>query len=148
LTDDIEAEAFDIIDDIDERGGMLPSVQNQWVQRQIQDTAYERQREIEQGERIIVGVNEFTVEDDEPQMDVEQVTEEDERRQVASLESVKADRDEEAVENTLAALRDTARGDGNLLPPIVDAVKAYASVGEICNVLRDEYGEYQPGAAM
>jgi methylmalonyl-CoA mutase N-terminal domain/subunit len=148
LTDDIEAEAFDIIDDIDEKGGMLPAVQNQWVQRQIQDTAYERQREIEQGERIIVGVNEFTVEDDEPQMDIEQVTEEDERRQVESLESVKADRDEEAVDDALAAVRDTARGDGNLLPPIVDAVKAYASVGEICNVLRDEFGEYQPGAAM
>jgi methylmalonyl-CoA mutase N-terminal domain/subunit len=148
LTDDIEAEAFDIIDDIDEKGGMLPAVQNQWVQRQIQDTAYERQREIEQGERIIVGVNEFTVEDDEPQMDIEQVTEEDERRQVESLESVKADRDEEAVDDALAAVRDTARGDGNLLPPIVDAVKAYASVGEICNTLRDEFGEYQPGAAM
>lgn len=148
LTDDIEAEAFDIIDRIDEKGGMLPAVQNQWVQRQIQDTAYERQREIEQGERTIVGVNEFTVEDDDPQMDVEQVTEEDERRQVESLESVRADRDEEAVEDALAALRDTARGDGNLLPPIVDAVKAYASVGEICNVLRDEFGEYQPGAAM
>jgi methylmalonyl-CoA mutase N-terminal domain/subunit len=148
LTDDIEAEAFDIIDDIDEKGGMLPAVQNQWVQRQIQDTAYERQREIEQGERIIVGVNEFTVEDDEPQMDIEQVTEEDERRQVESLESVKADRDEEAVDDALAAVRDTARGDGNLLPPIVDAVKAYASVGEICNVLRDEFGEYRPGAAM
>jgi methylmalonyl-CoA mutase N-terminal domain/subunit len=148
LTDDIEQEAFDIIEDVDEKGGMLPAVQNQWVQRQIQDTAYERQREIEQGERIIVGVNEFTVEDDEPQMDVEQVTEEDERRQVESLESVTADRDEEAVEDALAALRDTARGDGNLLPPIVDAVKAYATVGEICNTLRDEFGEYQPGAAM
>jgi methylmalonyl-CoA mutase N-terminal domain/subunit len=148
LTDDIEEEAFEIIDEIDGKGGMLPAVQNQWVQRQIQDTAYERQREIEQGERIIVGVNEFTVEDDEPQMDVEEVTEEDERRQVESLESVKADRDEEAVEEALAALRDTAQGDGNLLPPIVDAVKAYATVGEICNTLRDEFGEYQPGAAM
>jgi methylmalonyl-CoA mutase N-terminal domain/subunit len=148
LTDDIEQEAFEIIEEIDGKGGMLSAVQSQWVQRQIQDTAYERQREIEQGERIIVGVNEFTVEDDEPQMDVEQVTEEDERRQVESLESVRDDRDDEAVEDALAALRDTAQGDGNLLPPIVDAVKVYASVGEICNVLRDEFGEYQPGAAM
>ncbi|MFC5366536.1 acyl-CoA mutase large subunit family protein [Salinirubrum litoreum] len=148
LTDDIEAEAFEIIDEIDGKGGMLPAVQNQWVQRQIQDTAYDRQREIEQGECVIVGVNEYTVEDDEPQMDVEEVTEEDERRQVESLESVRADRDDEAVEDALAALRDTARGDGNLLPPIVDAVKAYATVGEICNTLRDEFGEYQPGAAM
>jgi methylmalonyl-CoA mutase N-terminal domain/subunit len=148
LTDEIEQEAFEIIEQIDAKGGMLSAVQSQWVQRQIQDTAYERQREIEQGERIIVGVNEFTVEDDEPQMDVEAVTEEDERRQVESLESVRADRDDEAVEAALAALRDTAQGDGNLLPPIVDAVKAYATVGEICDTLRDEFGEYQPGAAM
>jgi methylmalonyl-CoA mutase N-terminal domain/subunit len=148
LTDEVEEEAFDIIDDVDARGGMLPAVQNQWVQRQIQDVAYDRQREIEEGERVIVGVNEYTVEDDEPQMDLEEVTEEDERRQVESLESVKADRDDEAVEAALAALRDTARGDGNLLPPIVDAVKAYATVGEICNVMRDEFGEYQPGSAM
>jgi methylmalonyl-CoA mutase N-terminal domain/subunit len=148
LTDEVEAEAFEIIEEVDTRGGMLPAVQNQWVQRQIQDVAYERQREIEEGERVIVGVNEFTVEDDEPQMDLEEVTEEDERRQVESLESVKADRDDEAVEAALAALRDTARGDGNLLPPIVDAVKAYATVGEICNVMREEFGEYQPGSAM
>jgi methylmalonyl-CoA mutase N-terminal domain/subunit len=148
LTDEVEEEAFDIIDDVDARGGMLPAVQNQWVQRQIQDVAYDRQREIEEGERVIVGVNEYTVEDDEPQMDLEEVTEEDERRQVESLESVKADRDDEAVEAALAALRDTARGDGNLLPPIVDAVKAYATVGEICNVMRDEFGEYQPSSAM
>jgi methylmalonyl-CoA mutase N-terminal domain/subunit len=148
LTDEIEEEAFELVEEIDAKGGMLPAVQNQWVQRQIQDTAYERQREIEQGERIIVGVNEFTVEDDDPQMDVEEVTEEDERRQVESLESVRADRDDEAVEDALAALRDTAQGDGNLLPPIVDAVKAYATVGEICDVLREEFGEYQPGAAM
>ena len=148
LTDEIEEEAFELVEEIDAKGGMLPAVQNQWVQRQIQDTAYERQREIEQGERIIVGVNEFTVEDDDPQMDVEEVTEEDERRQVESLESVRADRDDEAVEDALAALRDTAQGDGNLLPPIVDAVKVYATVGEICDVLREEFGEYQPGAAM
>jgi methylmalonyl-CoA mutase, N-terminal domain len=145
LTDEVEAEAYKIIEEVDERGGMLEAVERQWVQRQIQDTAFDRQREIEGGERIIVGVNEFKV-DDEPEMDVQGVTKEDERRQVESLESVRAERDDEAVDESLEALRDAAQGEANLLPYIVEAVKAYATVGEICNVMRDEFGEYQPGA--
>ncbi|WP_248896683.1 acyl-CoA mutase large subunit family protein [Haloplanus halobius] len=144
LTDDLEREAFDLLDEIDERGGMLDAVKSQWVQGQIQDVAFDRQQEIEEGERIIVGVNEYQV-DEDPEVELEEVTEEDERRQVDRLETVRAERDDEAVEAALAALRETARGDDNLLPPIVDAVKAYASVGEISNVLRDEFGEYQPG---
>ena len=145
LTDELEREALDLLDEIDERGGMLDAVKSQWVQGQIQDVAFDRQQEIEEGERIIVGVNEFRVEDEDPEVDLEEVTEEDERRQIDRLETVRADRDDEAVEAALSALRETARGDDNLLPPIVDAVKAYASVGEIANVLRDEFGEYQPG---
>jgi len=145
LTDDLEAEARELLDEIDERGGMLDAVKSQWVQGQIQDVAFDRQEEIEEGERVIVGVNEFRVEDEDPAVDLEEVTEEDERRQVDRLETVRAERDDEAVEAALAALRERARGDDNLLPPIVDAVKAYATVGEIANVLRDEFGEYQPG---
>jgi methylmalonyl-CoA mutase N-terminal domain/subunit len=148
LTDELEAEAFDILDDVDRRGGMLECVKSQWVQGQIQDVAFERQREIEEGERIIVGVNEYQVDDDEPQMDLEEVTEEEERAQRERLAAVKDERDDAAVEEALAAVRDTADGDGNLMPPIVDAVKAYATVGEICNVLRDEFGEYQPGQGV
>jgi methylmalonyl-CoA mutase N-terminal domain/subunit len=144
LTDELEREAFDLLDDIDERGGMLDAVKSQWVQGRIQDVAFDRQQEIEEGERIIVGVNEFRVEE-EPEVDLEEVTEEDERRQIDRLESVREERDDEAVEAALATLRETARGDDNLLPPIVDAVKTYATVGEISNVLRDEFGEYQPG---
>jgi len=144
LTDELEDEAFDLLDEIDQRGGMLDAVKSQWVQGQIQDVAFDRQQEIEAGERIIVGVNEFRVEED-PEVDLEEVTEEDERRQIDRLESVREERDDEAVEAALATLRETARGDDNLLPPIVDAVKAYATVGEISNVLRDEFGEYQPG---
>ena len=114
------------------------------MQGQIQDVAFDRQQEIETGERIIVGVNEYQVEED-PEVDLEEVTEEDERRQIDRLETVRAEREDEAVDAALAALRETARGDDNLLPPIVDAVKAYATVGEVSNVLRDEFGEYQPG---
>jgi methylmalonyl-CoA mutase N-terminal domain/subunit len=144
LTDDIEAEAFDILDEVDERGGMLEAVKSRWVQGRIQDVAFDRQREIEEGERIIVGVNEYQV-DEDPEVDLEEVTEEDERRQIDRLETVRTERDDEAADAALAAVRETARGDDNLLPPIVDAVKTYATVGEISNALREEFGEYQPG---
>ncbi|WP_224450065.1 acyl-CoA mutase large subunit family protein [Haloprofundus salilacus] len=147
LTDEVEADAFEILDEVDERGGMLDAVKEQWVQRQIQEVAYERQREIEAGERIIVGVNEYQV-DEEAHVDIEEVSEEDEKRQVESLEALKADRDTEAVEDALGAIRDAAHGDANLLPLIVDAVKVYATVGEICNVLRDEFDEYHPSSAV
>ncbi|RBI63576.1 methylmalonyl-CoA mutase [halophilic archaeon] len=148
LTDDLEAEAFDILDTVDDKGGMLSAIEQQWVQRQIQDVAYERQQEIEEGERIIVGVNEFESEDEEKEMDIQEVTEEDERRQIDHLNEVKAERDDEEVTATLDALRDAAEGDDNLMPYIVDAVKAYATVGEICGVLRDAFGEYRPGGAV
>jgi len=147
LTDEVEAEALDLIDEVESRGGMRQSVEDQWVQRQIQDVAFERQQEVEDEERIIVGVNEFEV-DDEPEVDIEEVTEEDEQRKVNGLDSVKDDRDEAAVEDALAALEDAANGGENVMPYIVDAVKAYASVGEICNTLRDVFGEHQPGAAV
>ncbi|MFC7129579.1 acyl-CoA mutase large subunit family protein [Haloferax chudinovii] len=146
LTDDIEDEAFDLLDEVDDRGGMLDAVKNQWVQREIQDVAYERQREIEEGERVIVGVNEYQV-DEEPTVEVQEVSEEEERKQAESLEARKDDRDEEAVEAALADIRAAANGDENLLPLIVTAVKAYATVGEICGVLREEFGEYEPGMA-
>ena len=146
LTDEIESDAFEILEAVEERGGMLEAIESQWVQQRIQDTAYDRQREIESGERIVVGVNEFTVEDDEPQIDLETVDEEDERRQIERLSELRDDRDSEAVEAALSSIRETARGEGNLLPPIVEAVKAYATIGEICGVLREEFGEYRPGA--
>ncbi len=147
LTDEVEADAYGILAEVDARGGMLEAVERQWVQRQIQDTAFDRQREIEEGERIIVGVNEFQV-DEEPEMDVQEVTEEDERRQIDRLESVRERRDGEAVDASLEALRSAASGEENLMPHIVTAVKAYATVGEVCDVLREEFGEYQPGSAL
>ncbi|WP_137283629.1 acyl-CoA mutase large subunit family protein [Halorussus salinisoli] len=147
LTDGVEEDAFDILDTVDRKGGMLQAIEDQWVQRQIQDVAYERQREIEEKERVIVGVNEFEV-DEEPEVDIQEVTEEDEQRQIDRLNDVKADRDDEEVEAKLDALREAAEGDDNLMPYIVDAVKAYATVGEICGVMRDVFGEYRPGAAV
>ena len=144
LTDDVEEEAFEILDEVDRRGGMLDAVKNQWVQRQIQDVAFERQEEIEEKERIIVGVNEFEV-DEEPEMDLEEIDPEQEAEQIERLEGIKADRDSEAVEAALDAIREAAQGEENVMPYIVDAVKEYATVQEVCDVLREEFGEYQPG---
>ncbi|WP_430504873.1 acyl-CoA mutase large subunit family protein [Haloparvum sp. PAK95] len=144
LTDDVEEEAFEILDEVDRRGGMLDAVKNQWVQRQIQDVAFERQEEIEERERIIVGVNEFEV-DEEPEMDLEEIDPEQEAEQIERLEQVKEERDSEAVDAALAAVREAAEGEENVMPYIVDAVKEYATVQEICDVMRDEFGEYQPG---
>ena len=143
LTDDLEAEAFEILEEVDRRGGMLDAVESGWVKRQIQDVAFERQQEIESGDRVVVGVNEFQV-DEDPHVDVEEVDEDDEARQVDRLDAVKDERDDDAVEAALGAVGDAAAGDDNVLPPIVDAVKAYATVGEISDVLREEFGEYQP----
>jgi methylmalonyl-CoA mutase N-terminal domain/subunit len=148
LTEDIEAEALEILDQIDDHGGAKDAVEEQWIQRQIQDVAYDRQQEIEDGDRVIVGVNEFQIEEEEVDVDIQEVSEDDERRQIENLDEVKEWRDDEEVEATLEAVRDAAQGDANLMPPIVDAVKAYATIGEISNVLRDVYGEYHPGSAM
>jgi methylmalonyl-CoA mutase N-terminal domain/subunit len=143
LTDEVEAEARELLAEVDERGGMRPAIESQWVQRRIQDVAFERQREVETGERVVVGVNEYRV-DEDPEVDLAEVSEEDERRQRERLADVRRERDDEAVDAALAALADAAAGDENLVPYVVDAVKAYATVGEVCDVLRDVFGEYHP----
>jgi len=147
LTDELEAEAREIIETVDGRGGMRKAIEDQWVQRQIQDVAYERQQEQESGERIIVGVNEYTVDEEDP-VDIEEVDEQLEAAQHERLDAVREERDDEAVAESLDRLRAAAEGDENLLPPMIEAVKVYATTGEICDVLRDVFGEYKPGAAM
>ena len=147
LTDQLEAEAFELLESVDQRGGMRQAIEDLWVQRQIQDTAFERQQEIEDGDRIIVGVNEFTVEEDE-HVDIEEVSKADQQRQQRRLESVREERDDAAVEAALASLSEAAQGEENLMPHLVEAVKVYATTGEICDTLRDVFGEYQPGAAV
>jgi len=147
LTDELEQEARDLIETVDDRGGMASAIESQWVQRQIQDVAFERQREQEAGERVIVGVNEFEVEA-EGEQDIEEVDEAVEAAQQERVDAVRADRDDEAVEAALDALREAAAGEENLMPYLVDAVKAYATTGEVCDTLRDVFGEYQPGASM
>ena len=144
LTDELEAEAFDVLDEIDERGGMRKAVESGWVQDQIQNVAFERQREIETGERVIVGVNEYTVDEEDP-VDIEEVDEQLEAAQHERLDAVREERDDEAVAESLDRLRAAAEGDENLMPYIVDAVKVYATTGEICDAMREVFGEYRAG---
>ncbi|EMA46182.1 acyl-CoA mutase large subunit family protein [Halococcus saccharolyticus] len=147
LTDELEQEAFDILDTVDGKGGMLQAVEDQWVQREVQDVAFERQQEIDEGERVIVGVNEYEV-DEEPEVDIEEVTEEDQQRQRERLQQVRDERDDAAAEDALSDLHEAAEGDDNLMPYLVDAVKAEATTGEICDTMRDVFGEHQGGAAL
>jgi methylmalonyl-CoA mutase N-terminal domain/subunit len=142
LTDELEKEAFELLEGIDDRGGMLRAIESEWVQRQIQDVAFERQREVDEDERIIVGVNEYEV-DEEPEVDIEEVTEAEQESQIDRLETVREERDDAAVEECLAAIREAAEGEENVMPYLIDAVKAYATVGEICDAMRDVFGEYQ-----
>jgi methylmalonyl-CoA mutase, N-terminal domain len=142
LTDEIEAEATRLIDEIDGMGGMVAAIERGWVQRQIEESAYQFGQQIESGERVIVGVNKFTSGED-PQMDLLRIDESVAESQKAKLARVKAERDNERVAACLDAVRTAARGKDNLLPVILDAVRAYASVGEISNALRDVFGEFQ-----
>jgi methylmalonyl-CoA mutase N-terminal domain/subunit len=147
LTDQVEAEAREIIATVDDRGGMRKAIEAGWVQRQIQDVAFERQQEIESGERVIVGVNRFTV-DDEKEVDIEEVSQAVQEGQRERLEELRAERDTGAVETALDALEEAARGEENLMPYIIDAVKVYATTGEICDAMREVFGEYRQGAAV
>jgi methylmalonyl-CoA mutase, N-terminal domain len=142
LTDELEAEAMDYINKIDEMGGVVSAIEQGWVQREIERSAYEYGQSIEKGERFIVGVNKFQTDKDLP-MDLLKINEEIGQNQVARLKKLKAERDNERVDRALAAIEQGARGDANLMPLILEAVRAYASVGEICNTLRGVFGEYQ-----
>lgn len=142
LTDEIEKEAYKYIERIDEIGGAVQAVEEGYMQREIHQNAYQIQKDIESQDEIIVGLNKFELED-EPEAELMKVDEVLEKNQKASLQKVREERDNEKVTNALESLRENARRDDvNLIPYILDAVRVYASVGEICNVLRDEFGEY------
>jgi methylmalonyl-CoA mutase, N-terminal domain len=142
LTDEIEAEAEAIIRAIDDMGGMVTAIEDGWVQRQIERSAYEFGQQIERGDRVIVGVNRF-LSDEEPAMELLRIEESVAASQQAKLARVRADRDAARVAACLDAVREAARGDAGMMPVILDAVRAYASVGEISNAMRDVFGEYQ-----
>lgn len=143
LTSEIERQAQAYIAKIDEMGGAVRAIERGFMQREIQEAAYQYQRQVESGERVIVGVNRFQVEEPPPTnlLTVDPAVQEAQQRKLAD---VKARRDQAAVDRALAGLRAAAAGTDNLMPPILAAVKAYATLQEICDVLRDVFGEYQP----
>jgi len=143
LTEEIFNRAKEYIDKIDELGGAASAIEQGFIQREIQDSAYRYQREIEKGERVVVGVNKFQVEEGSPK-DLLRVDPAVRVSQMEMLKRLKSERDNARVKNTLSELKNTAEGKDNLMPIILDAVKVYATLGEICDALRDVFGEYQP----
>ena len=142
LTNELEAAAQAYLDEIEAMGGTLAAIETGFQQRQIQESAYRVQQEIERGERIIVGVNQFR-DETTATPPIHRIDPEGERRQVAGLQQVRAERDPATWQAALRRLEDVARGTDNLLPPIVEAVKAYATVGEISDSLRVAWGEHR-----
>ena len=143
LTDKIEEEAMRYIEKIDSMGGAVEAIEKGYIQREIVESAYRYQREIETKQRIIVGVNEFVTEERVP-IEILKIDPKIEETLIERLRMIKKQRDNVKVREVLEDLRKAAERDENLMPVILKAVKAYATVGEICNVLREVYGEYRP----
>jgi methylmalonyl-CoA mutase N-terminal domain/subunit len=142
LTDAIEAEARELISRIDEQGGVIPCIENGFIQARIEDASYRYQQEVERGERTIVGVNAYRVEEESP-VPVLRLDPEVEKQQVKRLADVRSGRDADAVARSLGELRQQAEGDANLMEAVLKAVRCYATLGEICGVLRKVFGEYR-----
>ena len=153
LTDEMEAEIMAYIEEIREKGdgsvrdGVLQGIEEGYFHREIQDSAYEYQRRVDDGDEIVVGVNKYAQEDDR-KTDILKVGEESAERQLDRLERVKSERDDGAVEETLDALADAIENGENTVPYVIDAVKAYATMGEIMQVYEAAYGSYQETVSL
>ncbi len=147
LTDEMEKRALEYIRRIDEMGGIIRAVEEQYPQKEIGESAYRFQREVEQGDRLIVGVNAFKAEKDAP-IEILHIDEKVAEEQQARLAQVKAERDDAAVQAALAKVEAAARGTDNMMPPVLEAVKAYATLGEICDVFRKVWGQYREGGTF
>ena len=148
LTKQIEEGAWEYIKKIDELGGMMTAIEKGYPQKNIQDAAYDYQRSIESGDRIIVGVNKFQIEEDMSERKLLKVDASVGVNQIKKLREMKEKRDGVRVRTTLDAVREGAKGDANLMPLILDAVRAYATEGEICGVLREVFGEYKENVVL
>jgi len=141
LTQELEANAWELIERIDELGGPVAAIEQGFIQSEIEQAAFRWQQEVEEGDRVIVGVNRFAEGDEEP-IELHRLDPAAEQRQLERTARVRAERNAQDVEAALGAVRDTARGDANLLVPMREALRARATIGEICNELRDEFGMY------
>jgi methylmalonyl-CoA mutase, N-terminal domain len=142
LTSDLEEEALAYFDTIDRMGGMVPAIENGYPQREIAESAYKFQQAVEQRDKIIVGVNEFATVEDEP-IGILYIDETTAERQLAKLNRLRQTRDNARVRAALEALSEGARRAANTMPLLVEAVRAYATIGEMCDALRHVWGEYE-----
>jgi methylmalonyl-CoA mutase N-terminal domain/subunit len=147
LTDEIEERAMDYIRKIDEMGGSPRAIEMGFIQKEIQEAAYTYQKEIESGERVVVGVNRFQVQEP-PFKGILRVDPAVRQRQVERLERIRKHREAGKVGRALEALHKAAQSTENILPHILEAVRAQATLGEICDVLRDVFGEYQASVSI
>jgi methylmalonyl-CoA mutase N-terminal domain/subunit len=143
LTDRLEAEAEEVFAQVDKLGGVVPGIEVGYFQREIARSAMRQQIEIENRDRVIVGVNEFTIEGEEIEIPLLKITEEAELRQRERMAAMRARRDQGEVDRTLKALQDAARGGENVVPAMLDAVRAYATLYEIRHAMEDVFGAYQ-----
>jgi methylmalonyl-CoA mutase N-terminal domain/subunit len=142
LTDTIEKESWDLMQKIEDMGGVIPAIEQGFIQRQIEDSAYDYQMKVENKERIVVGANEFQSAED-IKVPLLRIDPEVEKAQVERVQAVRDKRDAEQVRSSLNALRQAAESGTNVMPSIVEAVKAYATIGEICDVMREVFGEHR-----
>jgi methylmalonyl-CoA mutase N-terminal domain/subunit len=148
LTKQIEQGAFAEMDDIFAMGGALQAIATGYFQRVLGREQYERNRDLEEGRRKWVGVNHLALEEEEREIEIFRLEESLEQEQVARVRQLRARRDQGAVNEALAAVREAARNGGNMVPPCLAAVKVYATHGEICDAMRDVFGEYSPDSQL
>jgi methylmalonyl-CoA mutase, N-terminal domain len=141
LTNEVECGAWDYIEKIDAMGGMVAAIERSYPQREIAEASYRYQMEVDQKEKIIVGVNSYVTE--EKPLDILQIDETVAHRQAERLNKLRAERSSDEVARRLAALRSASEGRENLMPFIYDAVKSYATLGEICDAMKDVFGTYE-----
>ncbi|MFA7094428.1 MAG: methylmalonyl-CoA mutase family protein, partial [Thermovirgaceae bacterium] len=149
LTSEIERQALEYIDKIEEMGGMLVAIEKGYPQQEIQDAAYQYQKAVESDERVVVGVNRFQVDEDGGGRELLRVDPSVGENQEKALKAMKQGRDNVLVGNRLDEVKAAARDENlNLMPAMIDAVKVYATEGEICGVLREEFGEYRENIVL
>jgi methylmalonyl-CoA mutase N-terminal domain/subunit len=142
LTDEIEARAQAYIDTIEKMGGPVAAIEKGYVQKEIQESAYRFQKEIESGERIIVGLNKFQVQEEKPK-ELLKVDPTVRDQQVERLRQLKGQRNQYEVRDALTGVKEAAQTGANLMPPIMEAIRSMATLGEICDTLREVFGEYE-----
>ncbi|MBW2018697.1 MAG: methylmalonyl-CoA mutase family protein [Deltaproteobacteria bacterium] len=147
LTNEIEARAQAYIDQIDKKGGAVAAIEQGYIQKEIQESAYTHQKAVEAGEEIVVGLNRFR-EEEAPPKNLLRVDPAVRESQVTKLKKLKAERDNIAVASAMKALKKCAQGNDNLMPSIMEAVSRYATLGEICDTLREVFGEYRPVSTL